>query len=777
VNHVVTKTQLLLVLALACPVAACRPAKVPDEPTPVPAPAPRDPDAPPGLREIADAIDPGPRPALTVDVPAWLATALRLPTEGGDPQALLAEARAEWERFTAPSTAKGDAATLERVVPLARALALAERAGGNVEEAPVEALLVLERVYDALDAPMLANDQNLFVRMIRMYVATLAQQGQVEGSTALEELGWLAIGVLQKSGELHRRTAAAILRKAPGHRDVPDVLGRIAPELMKTDPALAVGVQRRSLALRGQAATAAHWLDLAGLCSRALDVPCADDALAKAEALGPGDDEKLRSRFGEVRAQAEHARRAVELQDAPGLDDALARGAALTKLQRYADARALYEPLMRRHPDDARPVVGMARVVLEDGFDFVAAAEVLERARPREHLDREWYELSIGVRATALMYHVLPQVMDREPAEILELLRPTFVQLKQDIDGLEALGEEDGRVLRWIYEMAMEAALRLDGDDTTKLRDWLRGMLPRVQALRAEAPGSAYAYALLLGSAELSADRAGALAVIDVAPPEQHAAALAVRRAQAAFDMVTAWDAVERVDAMLALVDAVGQAPYPLAARRLAVDGQVLAGRLGVAVEASAAPESRYRALLGEEGGETDAVLHNNLAAVVADQGRFDEALALWAKAHELAEEDARDIPRLNMAATRAAAALARKVEVPAADRDELRALAESGTPVEVRLQAHAWLVAIAAKPERRKAEKALRDAATKEAKEYFRPRHLPGKGGVILRNSFQVGLGYSTVQGLQIQLDLSGVPWMVLPCPVAVPPAPGKAR
>lgn len=769
---------LVLALALACPVVVgCRSTTTTTEPEP-PAPAPARTEAGVlSLQEIADAIDPGPRAALTVDVPGWVAAALQLPTKGGDPQALLAEARAEWERFGAPSTVGGDAGTLEKVVPLARALALAERAGGNVEEAPIEVLLVLERVYDTLDAPMLANDRNLFGRMIQTFVSTLAQQGQAEGSAALDQLASLVFGALQQSGDLHHRTVAAILRRAPGHAEVPDVLGRLAPSLMGEDEALALAVQRRSLALRGEAATAAHWLDLAGLCSRALDVRCGQEALARAEALAPADDAKLQGRLVDTRAQVKHAHRVVDLQDAVGLDDGLARGKALTELQRYADARATFEALMRRHPDDARPVVGMARVVLMDGFDFVAAAEVVERAHPREHLDQDWYELSIGVRATALLYHVLPQIIDREPAQIFELLRPTLVQLKQDIDALEALGVEDGRVLRVIYEGAMEALPKLRTEDTAELRAFMRGILPRAQALRADAPGSAFAYTLVLAAAELSTERAPALAVLDLAPPAEHAAALAVRRAQAAFDLVAAWDAVERVDVMLGLVDAVAEAPQPLAARRLAVDGHVLARRLGKTTEGSAALEQRYRALLAESGGESDAVLRNNLAVVVAEQGRGDEAQALWAQALALAEEDARDVPRLNAVAGRVAAALASKSEVLASDGAELQALAESGGMVEVRLQAHAWLVAIASKAERRKAERALREVATKEGTTNFRPRNLPGKGGVILRASAQMGLGYSTVEGLQVQLDLSGVPWLVVPCPVAVPQAAGKAK
>lgn len=782
----VTKTHLVLALALASSVTAgCRTRESPTDPEPTkPTPAPAA-DAPPSLQEIADAIDPGPRAALTMEIPAWISAALGLPTKGGgEPQALLAEARAQWERFQAGAKSGGsggDAATLEKIVPLARALALAERAGGNVEDAPIEVLLVLERVYDTLDAPMLANDRNLFARMIQTFVATLAQQGEAQGSAALDELASLVFGTLQKSGDLHLRTVAAILRRAPGHPDVPDVLGRLAPSLAAEDEALAVGVLRRSLALRGSNATATHWLDLAKQCSRALDVRCAQTALSRAEALASSGDDAIQERLTEERAQQKRAHRVVELKDAAGLDDGLERGKALTELGRYPDAKATFEQLMRRHPDDARPVVGMARVVLMDGFDFVGAAELVERAQPREHLDREWYELAIGVRATALIYHLLPQLMDQQPDQILEVLRPTFLQMKQDIDALEALGVEDGRVLQLVYEVAMEALPKLRSEDPSELRAMMRGMLPRAQALRARAPGSMYAYTLVLASAELSADRAASLSVLELPPPSlavpEQAAALAVRRAQAAFDLVAAWDADDRVEAMLALVDAVADAPQPLAARRLAVDGHVLARRLGKGRDELPALEQRYRALLTEPGGSADAVLHNNLAVVVAEQGRADEARALWATAIDLAEDEAKPMPRLNVLASKAAVALATKTELAAADRDELRTLSESGATAEVRLSAQAWLVALAGKAERRKAERALAAAAAKEAATNYRPRNLPGRGGVILRASAQMGLGYSTVQGLQIQLDLSGVPWLVLPCPVAIPQAPAKPK
>lgn len=755
----------VIAVSVLLSVGACRPVQDPVDPEPEPQ-AVRDAAAGPTLEEIADAIDPGPRAALTVELPAWLLPVLELPP-GGDASVLLAQAQRAWEHWVTPGEGSGEAATLQRIVWLVRALALAERAAGNVEDADPEVLLVLERAYAVLDAPTLANDRNLLSRLLQGFVGMLAQHGQMEGSATLEELGGLVLGALQKSGELHRRTVAALLRNAPEHPEIADVLGRLAPKIVEEDEALAVGVQQRALALRGEAAGAEHWLDLAAVCSRALEARCGREALGRAEALAAADDEALARRLVDVRGMVKRAHRAVELADAAGLDDGLERAAALHELQRYAEAKAVYEQLHRRHPDDARPVMGLARTVLAESLDFVAAFEIIERAQPREHLDREWYEMAIGVRATALVYHVLPQIADRKADEIFAVLRPWLLQLRQDIEALDALGADEGRVLRFGYDLGMEAWPASRAEDGTALRELARGLLPRAQALRAEVPGSVHAYTLWLAAAEFSDDRAAALGVLDVAPPPEHAQALVVRRAQAALDLVAAWDARDRVDSMLALVDAADGPERPAAVRRLVIDAHVVAHRLG-RTEDLAALEQRYRALL-EQGDGSDPVLLNNLAALVAEQGRAVQAQALWAEALAHADEEQVDVLRINAIAARSVAGT-----LEPDGQAELRELTGDGRASEVRLLAHAWLVvharATGSRAQVKAAEKALREAAAKVAAENYRPRNLPGRGGVILRGSLQVGLGYSSVEGMQLQLDVSGVPWLMVPCPVAIP-------
>ncbi|MCA9652052.1 MAG: hypothetical protein KC501_19200, partial [Myxococcales bacterium] len=651
----------------------------------------------PSLEEIADAIDPGPRAALTVGLPSWLAAGLAVP-RGGDPAALLAEARRRYEGWQARSQQGGDAAQLEGLVELARALALAERAAGDLQHAPVEALVLLERVYDLLDVPALANDRNLFSQMIQGFVQIIAEGGDASSSAMLDDLAKLVFEGVQRADELHRRTVAALLRDAPEHPSIPDVLSRTAESVHAQDEALAVGIMRRSLAMRGEAATAAHWLDLASLCYRSLELRCGNEARARAEALAPADDEKLAERLHRSLEQAKHANAVVELQDAAGLEDRLDQARALMELQRNADAREIYEQLHRLHPEDARPVAGLARVMLLERLDFVAAFEIIDRARPREHLDREWYELAIGVRATALLYHVLPQLADEDPDAIFDALRPALVQMDADISGLEELGADEGKVLRYIYDLGIDAWPKSRAEDQQPLLQLTRAQLTRTRALLEQVPASRHAYTLVLAASEFSADREQALAVLDLAPPAEHAEAVALRRAQAALDLVVSWDAREHAARMLELVDAIDGPDRPLATRRLVVDAHVVARRLGQPGELPRL-EARYRELLATPGGERDVVLLNNLAALVAEQGRTREALELWKGAEAVAEDNVqRDMIALNVLGARIAAGV-----FGAAERERLAELEQSPAAVEVRLLARAWRVAASSGAEARK--------------------------------------------------------------------------
>ncbi len=748
-----------IVLLLVAASLGCRPAASTEPPIAVePEASPEDPS--PSLSVIADAIDPGPREPLTVQLPSWLASTLALP-ETSNPRTLADEAAREWKAWKDAGHASNDAAQIDLLLHIARALVLAERAAASSDETDVETLLVLEQVYALLDAPGLASDRNVFSRLLQSFVGALASEGEVEAMTALDELSRLVFGSLQRAGELHRHTVADLLRRAPDHPEIPNVLGRLAPKLLATDDALAVGAMRRAMAIRGDSAAASHWLDLAAVCARALDVQCSTEALERVETLAP--DAALAERAKSVGDLNEHARRAVDLREATSHEQRLELAASLSELQRHDEAKAIFEQLHAVHPEDARPITGYVRAILSDSVDFVAAFEVLDQVHPTEHLDRDWYELSIGVRATALIYYVLPQLAEHGPDEVFAALAPWFARLRQDIDGLEALGAEEGRVLRFVHEVGMEVWPLVRSEDPKQLASFTSALLPRTAALRAEVPDSYHAYVLWLAAAEVASDRAAALAVLDTPPPAAHAEALKLRRARAALDLVALWDARKRVDGMLALIDPLDEPEQPVQVRRLVLDAHLLAHRLGHA-EDLAGLERRY-AELRHEAGAADPVLLNNLAVVLQAQGRSEEAMALWSEAQSRLEAGKDELVRLNLIATRALSG-----DTEATDRAELATLASSGSDAEVRLLARAWQVHLATGTQRGKAQRELAKAARTEHQTNIRRRNLPGQGGVVLRSSFDAGLGYSTADALQIQLDIKSVPWHVVPCPVPIP-------
>ncbi len=740
------------------------PGSSPPEPRP---PQVEDEGVGPSLEEIADAIDPGPQPILTAELPPWLEQAVGA-GQTGDPAKDLRAAQEQMQSLGGSADLN-----LSAVVTLARALVLAERATAGSTDS-VETLLVLERVYGYLDIPALADERNAFTQTVAMVMSQLAEQDVAQDAEALEQLTTLVIGALRNSGALRRHVVAQLLRKAPEHRAIPDVLARLGPRIFDEDEALAAGVLQRSLSMRGASATAQHWLALSTMCHRVLDVRCGRDALAQAEAVASAEDEDLQEELLEARELAKSAHRAVELREAPGIDDSIERGRALMELQRYDDAHELFEQLSRRHADDARPVIGLARVVLAERFDFMAAAEIVARSQPREHLDRDWYELAIGIRAMALLYGVLPQVMGEQPDRVFDAIRPELTRMRQDIEALEGLGVDEGRVLRFLYDQGMEAWPKIQAEGGAPLMAMVRGLLPRVQALVAEVPRSRHAYGLLMAAAEFSEDRVAALSMIDVDPPvvQEGADALALRRAVGAFDLVAQWDAVDRVPDLLRLVDAAA-AHGSLEARRLALDARVLAHRLGAKTADWDELEPRYRALLEEAGADATALLLNNLAVVVAEQGRNEEALTLWLQAAERAadeDEDEDEVPLLNARAFHMSEGKSRG-QSAVEDRQVLEQLATDGSAVEVRLQAQAWRVATAADDrQRREATKALERLAATEAAKNYRPRNLPTRSGVILRGSVEAGLGYAVEGGMLLNVDIKGVPWLLLPCPVVVP-------
>lgn len=698
------------------------------------------------LAAFADEIDPGEQPPLGKGAPPAVAELLGA---GGKIDASALEAPLEaWE--TLPSGATMEARTIA-VVALARVLLAAESAQVTDERGELARLRALERLYGFFDLPMFANDRSffstLFVQIAK--VATSGKGGTTDQARAMELVQY-AFDVMKRSGALHRHTAAKLLREHPGDRHIPDVLDRVAVGVAGDDPRLAVELRRAGVDLRGKYVTSSQLLALARSCYVALDLRCGDEQLAAAKAAGAGSDAALAKRITEVET-AHTAAVLVTGKPATGVDGQLARAQALVELGRKADSKKAIDELLAAHGDDARVVTLAARHVVTTSFDLEGAYQVIARAPEKlSHRDRAYLEAAIGLRATHFAYEVIPRA-DGGVAGMLAAIAPEYGQFRADIVAYEQDGAELGKVLLTLLELGEAAAPLADGKHDAELLALARAMLPKGVALVDAAPKSREAYRAALGMALLSADRGLVLQFADRAPPEDATGGLALAHAQLQIAVAVQWgdrkrlaDAAREIAALPTTMD--GKLRVQAAA-----DLDAVRARLERDTAARDRALQAYRELLAIEGDSPDPRTLDNFAALLADTGDLAEAARLWALLVQK-KPDEGEYARIQLHALAGSLADLAALEKIAADGSN-----------EGRIVAAQWLVQLAKSPTERKRRRAQHEKLVAElhARSPKLPL-LPDAEGVTLSGTLQVGVGYSTTAGVQVNIDVSRVPRLV---------------
>lgn len=695
------------------------------------------------LIELLDSLDPGPQPALIDDLPDWMFDLLGLearPTQTAE-ELLAASAREQASYDELLEGGLGDPARMVMAIrALARAVALAEQGAAADGRSPA-ALARLERAYLALDIPMFAGGQNGFTQFTNMFLQAAAAEEAISLDAQRAQATYARVQSSVAAAQvLHRRVTVELARAAPKHEALPEALMAEAGLHRANGEAWPVELATMAMQRRGSAATPEQQLELARVCYASLELACGDSALAAARNAEGIDG---------VRKEGKVAARIVALADAQEFEPRLERARAQIELGRLGPARSEFEALRAQAPRDARPVAGLAKLKIEESLDFLGANAILEEAGPLENGDVEYYEISIGVRASAAVASVLPKFVSSTPEQVGELLRPLAEDMRRDAAALAALGNEDGRFLVFVFDIAQRLLDQFLAGEELSL-DALPDLTDRVAALQRELPRHDHSYRLLMSATLFEHDLPTATRAVQVAAPSgPEAEALEQRRVRAVCDLATAWSDVE-----LARACAEGASSQPPASE-LGQDAALIAAQLGAGVQWGEVA-ARHESALSPEGSARDARHLNNLGLAMWKVGAREAAMQAWSVA-ATSDDDHRDVPALNLM-------IAQAEPGSPESRSALQSFTTAEATAGVRLTALTWFEAWAESPRERKlARDRLRGALEAERAKKIRAPTPDPHSGLVLEGALQLSLGYATQEGLQIELDASGRPWGIL--------------
>ncbi len=720
----------------------------------------------PQLLAVADAVDPGPQKPLLTALPGplrgMLEAALGATTDREVATREIREALMNWDKL---GTA-GEQLPM-RLLALGRGLVLAERAVA-AGDSDAELLLALSRVYSILDLPIFTMQQGIFQQVLQT-AAKLAQSGASKpGEIDLVALMAALKDMFERAGPLHRRTAAELLRKHGDHPEVPRVLGRLADDALRRDQyAQAVAWRQMAVARLGAKVTASEQLELARTCYRALELACGDAALARGRDFT--GDEKAKAEHEKkltwTEKTAKQARRAVALagESQPSLTTGLERGHLMIDLDRNADAEALFVGLKAKYPEDARPYGGLAKLAVQRGGDFKAAAQQVALGKPLANKDREFYEVALGTVGVNFFYEALPQIAEGKQ-DVQAMATLMLTDLRGYAEGLRAFDPARAAVVELIVREVQTAMPALVSGDGTEALQTLRTLPAQVGPMAVKFPDSPDVRRLVLLAANFATDAETALAAVraPLSPALAKDAALQLARASAWLDLALAWEKAEEMPAMVTAIADL----RPVAGDHAltALQAAALALRFnGQSDKAAGEQAAELYAKLAREGPtELRAAALNNLGVLRAELGDPQKAIEHLSEA--LAQDDKAKTALLNLAALVLSVEGGQRTEL----NDAFAIVARDGMTATLRVQAEAWRH-VQAQRGAGDVEQTRADfvaALAKERKSEFRGNLPLGRWGLLSSGSFQVSFFYSTTQGFEIRNALATTVWLFLPAP-----------
>ncbi|WAS91332.1 hypothetical protein [Nannocystis punicea] len=701
------------------------------------------------LAELAGKLDPGPQAPLHAIFPRWFmvrieaSLAPELVSAAAGPAAVAA-ARAA---ITTTSQALERRSTVTEIWPVAlefgRGVVLAERALAAGSGDP-ELLAALTVAYDLVRGFEMFRRPGVFTQVLQALVEEVRRDGSFD-EQELEEAVSAFHSAVASATALQMHATARLLREHPRHAQVPQALTRAAVAREEgEDPATAIRLHELAIALKGARATGADHADLARACYGALARECGDMALRTARERGPGpaDAAAFAERLAELDTRAEQARRAVALASATDVAERVERGYLLVQLRRYRDAEEAFIVARHRHPDDARPLTGLAVLAMKRDVDMLAAGEQIWAARQLKHRDQLYYEVALGTVGVLLLRELMAVVEGRSTANV-----------ERQVAAVQALVVEYGEfdparaAVIQLLVAVVAASTREGGAGPDLEREALRLVMKFI--LSPDAWRLLYATVRTMTDAYLAA----ATVMTPLPPALANDPDIRLQQVRAMIDVALTWE--DRA-VLAAAAQAAATLPAELdadvvATIRATVDA--LQGRFGDAAALQRALAS-FTAQAARKSGRERALLLNNAAVVQALAGDVPAALTTLDRAIEGAPA------ALLVAYNRSALQ-------PGSPEVFIKA-ASPESSAELQLHARAWLVKLAeagsgdAKATRQEFAAAL--ASEREAGGKARP--LPGGWGVSAERENRLSFSYWYPGGLEIVDEVVPQWWLFVPAP-----------
>jgi hypothetical protein len=658
------------------------------------------------------------------------------------------------------SSGQLDGATIRELAAILPAFVAAEK---NIEAASCdeECLDVLNTFYTAADQQALR--QGGFVRLVQSMLGLASGGNSSNDDNQLSALYRDVIAAIERAAPRHRYTAARLITTTHDRARLVRILNGINYPLRDAEEFELAAVAANEVVrdIEPSKLERSDIITLGGSCYDALQLVCGDWALAQTSlTLHPTWDElDANAARNALQEKRDAAKRVLDAQNAADVESVLATAKGEMVLGRIKAARTRLQKLGEAHPNEARAWSRLAEWEANFGDgDPAKIAALLDKAQHGVGQDANHYGFMFMQFYQNNINTVLRPYM-QDPAHSIALVKGAIRDLRVILEGWAKLEPRGTMFLRTIN--ALEPHLMTIGAEGDTLVPELFALVKELYgkyptdidvtigagfAARFEL-GTAWSTKFLAEQATLHAGEAGlrldlqtSTTLITAALLERNAAAVTAVLQRLATLRRSATELAMRkeramIDELLLLVQ--------VAQARMATP------KTGVAPALWGTVRDSYKKAASEESdAEVEAHLWNNAAVALWAAGDRKGALEAWAQIKLKGDEtDAKMAVRYNIA-------------VAANDQAALAKLAATELSSDFN-----WAVARAAArrlnrgPSKTPVPAALAGAQRPGAT----TRNLDGDLGVLSENAFQIGLGYSTRQGLNAPLTLSMTGWLLI--------------